>query len=218
MDLSAFGYILISIIVWKLFSRSLNAMLYHCNVRKSSNWLSNVETTTQQYAIYRGTFKSVLYKVGIEGYIVAVIPHPLPRDKSFTARVMIHYDVIGIHKCGGINKFEVDGFLPAGSNSGSGGDVTRNAEGNIVRNENMHYHKKISFSSMRMKGYIGGSPIEYQSMVGMNDGLIVGGYTYIGDYGQFEMKRTEIVARIEELKPELNKTWCPFPFSFLSGL
>eukprot|EP01084_Bolivina_argentea_P145491 255001_1 len=122
--LEVLGYIFVVVIGIRIVYHSLNWLIYYCNVRTHSDWLKQTQYESSKYCIARGWFKSEVFKCGlVSGRITTVLPHPIPRDIDFKCRVTVHYNLISMFLVlTRVNKFEVIGHVPSGSNLSYGGD------------------------------------------------------------------------------------------------
>ena len=50
-----------------------------------------------------------------------VLPEPLPRGTDFKIRILVHYDILGIMRPGGVYTFEVIGHLSSEPSESYGG-------------------------------------------------------------------------------------------------
>eukprot|EP01084_Bolivina_argentea_P145493 255003_1 len=213
LSIKILGYIFTGVIAIRTVSHSFNWVIYDSTVRSHSDWLKQTQHESNQYSIARGWFRSEVFKYGlVSGRITTVLPHPIPRDIDFKCRVTVHYNLISMFLVlTRVNKFEVIGHVPSGSNLSYGGDANDDECDSGQCNERILFSSKYS-KGLKMKGSINGSPIEYQSIIGNNDSIVVGAYTWLMDYGHFRLSLTETAIASNDIQNNLHKTWSQFLF------
>lgn len=205
------GKITFWLVVVYFASRCLNYLLHHRNVQGNSQWLSETQHESSHYTIFNGCFNSqIINYVGfpfVRGYITTILPEPIPRDTDFKIRILVHYDILGIMRPGGVNTFEVIGHLSSESNESYGGDSNCSDAGvcNVANNVNIELSSSIFKFGFKMKGMINNRPIEYQAMVGRHDSFIIGTYSYLNDYGYFQLNRVQTKIQKTEIQNLLQR-------------